>query len=608
MIDSSTLTARRRMRQVRDRLATWLISACGIGVIGAVLAIGVFLAVEVMPLFASAKVSQAPQADQAMEPVVDLQRTWWRPARQATTDPPFTGELAERIAQRETPLLAIGDEYLWLANRDELEVFSLTEDEPQLLGRVTVVGEGRRITALAALVGGQALIVGDDDGGVRRWVMGPDSALPVPTTAYREKGQAPIRTLMPLPERRLFLALDTAGGLTLYQALAGQRWTGQAPPGEPLGFDAEGRLVWSGEAGVERLSIDARHAEVSWHSLWRPQHYEGHDGPRQRWQASVTSPADEPKFGLAPLAWGTLKAAAYALLFAIPLALGAAIHSACFMSRPLRHRIKPAIEMMEAMPGVVIGFIAGLALAPYIERHLAGAFALLLVLPLGMLAGGWGWSRLSPRLQTRLPFGWAGLWLMPWLAGLIALAMWWSPMLENLLFAGDLRLWLERTLGLDYVQRNAMIVGLAMGFAVIPTIYALTEDALSGVPATLGEGAQALGATRWQTLWKVLLPAASPGIFSAVMIGAGRAVGETMIVLMATGNTAVMTLSPLDGMRSMAANIAIELPEASLGGTHYRLLLLSALLLFVFTFCVNTLAEVVRARLKHRYRRLGGRP
>jgi len=102
-----------------------------------------------------------------------------------------------------------------------------------------------------------------------------------------------------------------------------------------------------------------------------------------------------------------------------------------------------------------------------------------------------------------------------------------------------------------------------------------------------------------------VLPAAAPGVFSAVMIGAGRAVGETMIVLMASGNTALMTLSPLEGMRSMAASIAIELPEAAPGGTHYRLLFLAALLLFVFTFLVNTLAELVRMRLRHRYRRLG---
>ncbi|PMR75399.1 ABC transporter permease subunit [Billgrantia endophytica] len=310
---------------------------------------------------------------------------------------------------------------------------------------------------------------------------------------------------------------------------------------------------------------------------------------------------------LTPLAWGTLKAAFWALVFAIPMALGAAIHSAVYMSSRLRSRIKPTLELMEALPGVVIGFVAGLVLAPWVERHLAGAFALLLVMPLGiLLAGGLRWS-LSSSMRKRLPLAWAGLWLVPWLAVLGLLALEVSPWLEAWLFGGDLRGWLDTELGIDYASRNALIVGLAMGFAVMPSVYALAEDALSGVPTSLGEGAQAMGATRWQSLWKVVLPAAAPGVFAAVMIGAGRAVGETMIVLMASGNTALMSLSPLEGMRSMAAGIAIEMPEAVPGSDAYRLLILAALLLFLFTFLVNTLAELVRSRLRRRYRRLGDR-
>ncbi|PMR71186.1 ABC transporter permease subunit [Halomonas heilongjiangensis] len=349
-------------------------------------------------------------------------------------------------------------------------------------------------------------------------------------------------------------------------------------------------------------------ADVSWQALWLPQSYEGYDAPQHRWQPTVTSAEERPQYGMTPLVWGTLKAAAWALVIAVPLALGAAIHSALFMSRRLRSRIKPTLELMEALPGVVIGFIAGLVLAPWVERHLAGALAMVVLLPPGVLIAGWGWTRLPAPLRRGLPLGWAGLWLIPWLLVLVTAALALAPWLEAGWFGGDLRGWLETRLGLEYASRNAVIVGLAMGFAVMPSIYALAEDALSGVPASLAEGAQALGATRWQTLWQVMLPAASPGVFSAVMIGAGRAVGETMIVLMASGNAALMTLSPFDGMRSMAASIAIELPEAALGGTHYRLLLLAALALFVFTFLVNTLAEVVRVRLRRRYRRLGGAP
>lgn len=578
---SSTLRMRQRLRVVRDRLATLLISACGIGVIAAVLAIGVFLAVEVAPLFVGSEVRE-----QAVG----------QPHRALPTLSPLpTAQLS-----------AEGETQQWQAAGRDLVVFTQGAQGPQLAGRVEAVPAERRITAIVALEGGRALLVGDDAGGIQRWVTVADRPLPVATGYYADSGSLAVRQLIALPGRQA-LAWDEAGGLALYQALAGLRWQGRAPPGEPLGHDAEGILWWGTPELPYRLDIDAEHAAVNWRSLWLPQHYEGYAEPQQRWQTSVGN-QDEARFGLAPLVWGTLKAAAYALLFAVPLALGAAVHTACFMSAGLRARIKPTLELMEALPGVVLGFIAGLVLAPWVERHLPGVLALLMVLPLGMLAAGGLWTllvRLAPRWRQRLPIGWAALWLMPWLAVLGGLSLWLSPLLERTLFGGDMRAWLELQMGLDYATRNAMIVGMAMGLAVMPTIYALAEDALSGVPASLGEGAAALGATRWQTLWKVLLPAASPGIFAALMIGAGRAVGETMIVLMATGNTAVMSTSPFDGLRSLSANIAIELPEAALGGTHYRLLFLSALLLFMFTFFVNTLAEVVRGRLRRRYQRLG---
>ena len=355
-------------------------------------------------------------------------------------------------------------------------------------------------------------------------------------------------------------------------------------------------LFWPA-GGVDAVSPEA---------LWLPGEASV-DGQRFRWAPEATLTPDEvPRISLVPLAWGTLEAAAWSLVIAVPLALGAAAHSSLFMSRRLRTRLKPTLELMEALPGVVVGFVAGLVLAPWVERHLAEVFAFLVLLVPGLLLAGGLRARLPSGAQRALPLSWAGLWLMPWLVLVLVAASWLAPWLEAAWFGGDLRRFLELRLGLDIAVRNAMIVGMAMGFAVMPSVYALAEDALSGVPASLAEGAQALGATRWQTLWRVVLPAASPGIFSAVMIGAGRAVGETMIVLMASGNTALMTLNPLDGLRSMAATIAIELPEAGPGSVHYQLLLLAALLLFVFTFLVNTLAELVRTRLRRRYRRLGG--
>lgn len=141
-----------------------------------------------------------------------------------------------------------------------------------------------------------------------------------------------------------------------------------------------------------------------------------------------------------------------------------------------------------------------------------------------------------------------------------------------------------------------------MGFAVMPLIFTIAEDALSNVPDSLRSGALALGASRWQTAIHVILPTAFAGIFSAVMIGFGRAVGETMIVVMATGNTPIMDMNIFSGMRTLSANIAVELPEAPEHGTLYRTLFFGAMLLFLMTFAVNTLAEILRQHLRDKYK------
>jgi phosphate transport system permease protein len=139
-----------------------------------------------------------------------------------------------------------------------------------------------------------------------------------------------------------------------------------------------------------------------------------------------------------------------------------------------------------------------------------------------------------------------------------------------------------------------------MAFAIIPIVYTLAEDALSSVPAHLRLASLGAGATPWQTAARVVVPTAMSGLFSAVMIGLGRAVGETMIVLMATGNTPVTSWNVFDGFRTLSANIAVELPEAVRDSTHYRTLFLAAFCLFALTFALNTAAEVVRQRFRRR--------
>jgi phosphate transport system permease protein len=152
----------------------------------------------------------------------------------------------------------------------------------------------------------------------------------------------------------------------------------------------------------------------------------------------------------------------------------------------------------------------------------------------------------------------------------------------------------------SYVQRNSLLVGLFMGFAIIPLIYTVSEDALTSVPGSLRSASLGAGATPWQTAIRVVLPVAASGIFSACMIGFGRAAGETMIVLMMSGRTPIIDLNMFSGLSALSANIATELPEAAKDTSHYRLLFLSALILFAITFVVNTTAEIVRMRFRKR--------
>ena len=230
----------------------------------------------------------------------------------------------------------------------------------------------------------------------------------------------------------------------------------------------------------------------------------------------------------------------------------------------------------------------------------------------GALFAGFLWSALPQPVRRQVKPGMEFLWLLPFLA-LCAWAAWQAgPAIESLCFTvkdsatglpiADFREWWRQTTGETYDSRNSLVVGFVMGFAVIPIVFTIAEDALSNVPNSLVSGSLALGASRWQTVWSVVVPTAISGIVSAVMIGFGRAIGETMIVVMATGNTAVMDTNPFSGMRTLSANIAVELPEAAAGHTHYRALFLGACCLFLLTFVINTLAEVLRQRLRERYK------
>jgi phosphate transport system permease protein len=358
--------------------------------------------------------------------------------------------------------------------------------------------------------------------------------------------------------------------------------------------------------------LDDPHPESSFRAFFGKLWYEGASEPKYDWQSTGGSDDFEPKLSLIPLIIGSLKGTFYALLFAVPIALLAATYTSQFLRPEVKAIVKPTMEIMASLPSVVLGFLAALWLAPILETRVPSVILIVILVPLTALLFGWAWTKLPPRVRLFIAPGWEFIVFLPmmFLAGYAAWHL--GPALERLIFVvtdptygtrvADFRLWWPTVTGTPFEQRNSLVVGFMMGFAVIPIIFTIAEDALSNVPQSLRSGSLALGASRWQTAFRIVLPTASAGIFSALMIGLGRAVGETMIVVMATGNTPIMEWNIFSGMRTLSANIAVELPEAPHHGTLYRSLFLGAMVLFLMTFLVNTVAEVMRQRLRERYK------
>ena len=476
-------------------------------------------------------------------------------------------------------------------------------------GELKTANAGAPVTALNLLLGGKSLAVGQENGALSVWfaVNAADGGVRLARVHELGRQPGPVRLIAPSQRDRSFLA---AGGdeLGLYFSTADRiLWTGNAPVADGTALfytpKADGAYL-AGAGQVAALAIHNPHPEVTAHSLFGKVWYEGYDAPAWVWQSTGGTDDFEPKLSLTPLLAGTLKGTFYSLLLAIPLGVFGAMYISQFMHPVYKRYVKPMIEIMASLPSVVLGFLAGLWLAPRIERVVPALALMAVGLPLFILVAGFLWSRLPRAFRGRFPAGSEALLFVFVLAAGIAVCFQLSPGFERLAFGGDFKSWLQHASGLGFDQRNAVVVGLAMGFAVIPIIFAIAEDAFSNVPSNLVAGSLALGADRWQTVTRVVLPSASPGIFSAIMIGFGRAVGETMIVLMATGNTPIMDWNPFNGFRTLSANIAVEIPEAPHGGTLYRTLFLAGLLLFIMTFVVNTVAETVRQRLRERYTQL----
>ncbi len=586
-----------------------------------------------------------------------------------------------------------GDNIL-LAWRDgELQRFDTRQaDDMSLAETLDVVPEaGVELTRAGFLIGKTSLVTGDAKGRLGVWFrIKPDGAETI-DGALLVKGHelppadAAITAIIASARSRMLVAGDADGKVHLYYAPTNNRIA--TLPGETgHGISAvtmapkDDAIYAIDKSGLGGWKMNVPHPEVSVGAIFGKIWYEGYTEPEHVWQSSSGTDDFEPKYGLMPLIFGTIKATIYAMVFAVPLALLAAVYTSEIMQPKLRARIKPTIEMMASLPSVVLGFLAALVIAPVAEEVVPAILSSFIMIPMILLLGAFLWQLMPHELLTPLRrYRLVAIGIVMAIGAVLAL--WTGPLVESLLFAGDIKLWLANqpgsgaggwliivlpatalifalaynrwlqapwrritstwsrqkftlvelfrylasaavviavaaligwvmaaVLGWDprgsimgtYVQRNALIVGFVMGFAVIPIIYTLSEDALSSVPEALRAAALGAGATPWQTAMRIIVPTAASGIFSAVMIGLGRAVGETMIVLMAAGNTPVMEWNMFNGFRTLSANIAVELPEAVKDSTHYRMLFLAALTLFAMTFFLNTGAELIRQRVRKR--------
>lgn len=609
--------SKRNRRAIRRRLLDlgWygLITLAGISVIAALLAIFIYLLSEVVPLFKPVSAELKP----------------WSGASQTAggnTLPPVNSLLsAETVTQQfaeaanftaDFQLVDVLQRYVVLAKHSgEACLLQLNRQLEGCVQRLSLTDRTVELTAAIWLAGQQSLITGDSSGQLKQWFLLADQQGQVRLSWVKpfQQRSASIVAISPEQGRSGFAVVDAEGGLSLfYNSLSKPLWQRHFPElatsavaPDALRFNTANDKLWllKHEQPLSYLAIENKHPEISWRTLWQKVWYESWRQPEYVWQSSGGAELYQGKYSLVPLTVGTLKAALYSLLFAVPLAILAAIYSVCYLAEPLRSRLSNLIELMALFPTVIIGFLAAIWLAPALEQHLLALMLFIGMTPLAVFFLAKYWLHLPVFLQR--PTGSASTLVLMLLVLLCSagLAFWLGALAEQYWFAGSVRFWLNSQ-GVDYQQRNALVVGLAMGFAVLPVVFSLSYDALAQIPKQLTLGAYALGANQWQIVQRIMLPVAAPGILAAIMLGLSRAIGETMIILMATGNNPITNFNLFEGLRSLTATLAIELPEAAVNSSHYRVLFLVAILLFIFTFACNTLADLVRQRLRRNLQRL----
>lgn len=490
------------------------------------------------------------------------------------------------------------------------EVFHINvrnRENPLLQEKVSVSDEA--VTSLGFLLGDISLVVGDQKGGVNVWMQVRDETTPSGWSLKKvhslRSHHAGIMSIVSSMRNKGFVTAASDGTIHLNHATSEQTLLNLKSKAMPasIAFSprANGILVSDSAGNLTHWSISNPHPETTLKTIFGKVWYEGYERPEYVWQSTGGTDDFEPKFSLVPLIFGTIKGTIYALIIAVPIGILSALYTSQFLNGSLKKIIKPSIEFMAALPSVILGFLAGLWLAPLMERIFPAIVIMPFFVMLSIAIAFCIWKCISHKIKNKFRYGTEAIFLIPFIILAIYASIHIGSLFETVAFGGDYRQWFLDILGLPYDQRNAVVVGFAMGFAVIPIIYTISEDAMSNVPNNLTSASLALGAVPWQTAVRIVIPIASPAIFSAVMLGFGRAVGETMIVLMATGNTPIMDWNLFNGFRTLAANIAVEIPEAPFGGTLYRVLFLAALLLFLITFIINTLAELIRQKMRKKY-------
>lgn len=504
----------------------------------------------------------------------------------------------------------LGNRFYSVTDSGVLEFWDIRATSFKSRGQLQIDLSTRKITHLVGMVGIDEVALGFDNGEIEVVALASvDGGVLEPVQIHRAKvANSNIKELIASPRNRTLFAIDDNSVLTAWYSTNERRLITKVIKGGvetiSVADRGHGLSITSRDRDLSIWHWNSPHPEGGYKAFFSKIWYSGYSEPEYAWQSSSGSDDFEPKISLVPLIYGSIKGAFYAMLFSVPLAVFAALYTSVFAGTRVRSIIKPIVELMSAIPSVVVGFLGALWLAPLIDSHLLEmAISLpLMVLILAFLpkimgqVGGKDLMMLRPGSVLII----SGL-------GLVFSFVLASPItfvLESSFFEGDFRTWLVEFMNGNYDMRNSIIIGMTLGFAVIPIIYTISEDSISSVPRGLMSASLALGATPWQTAWRVILPAASPGIFAAVTLGLGRAVGETMIVLMATGNTPIMDMNIFEGFRALSANIAVEMPEAPVGGTLYRTLFLSAGVLLVFTSVLNTITEIVRHRLSKTYSKL----